>query len=69
MTPKKRRAIIIDRQNDGGFTNFDIIRESGYQGYPHYKSGVDAGDAKIFAVEQALGRLEAAKTALKTESD
>lgn len=59
MTPKERRNKIIERQKAGNFTNFDIIRESGYQGYVHYKQGVDAGDAKIYAVEQALGRLEA----------
>lgn len=60
MTPKDRRKKIIDRQKNGNFTNFEIVRESGYQGYIHYKQGVDAGDAKVYAVEQALDRLESA---------
>jgi hypothetical protein len=61
MTPEERRANIIRRQMEGGFTNFQIVQESGYQGYPHYKTGTDAGDKKVYTVEQAIGRLEAKK--------
>jgi len=58
MTPEERRDKIIKRQEAGGFTNFDIVSESGYQGYFAYKNGTDGGDAKLYAVEQALDRLE-----------
>lgn len=59
MTSNERRDKIKERQRAGGFSNFTIIRESRYQGYPHYiKDGVDAGDAKLCAVEDALTRLE-----------
>jgi hypothetical protein len=61
MSPRERRNEIIRRQIAGGFSDFDIIRESGYQGYRHYKGGTGAGDAKVYAVEQALDRLEAKK--------
>ena len=62
MTPEEIRNSIIERQTAGNYTNFDIVRESGYQGYPRYKAGdVDAGTAKVYAIEQALDRLEAAK--------
>jgi hypothetical protein len=58
-SPEDRRTKIVDRQAAGGFSVFDIVQESGYQGYKHYADGnVDAGDAKIYAVEQALDRLE-----------
>lgn len=63
MSPRQRRNKIINRQIAGDFTNFQIIQESGYQGYAHYKQGVDAGDANVYAVEQALDRLEAEKDA------
>ncbi len=59
MSPQERRKKIVDRQKAGGFSNFDIIRESMYQGYSHYVNGTDAGDARLYAVEQALDRLEA----------
>jgi hypothetical protein len=62
-TPNERRNKIKERQRAGGFSNFTIISESLYQGYIHYKQGTDAGDAKIYAVEQALDRLEAANDA------
>ena len=63
MSPRQRRNKIINRQIEGEFTNFQIIQESGYQGYVHYKQGVDAGDSKVYDVEQALDRLESAKEA------
>lgn len=59
MSPEERREKIIARQTAGNFTDFEIIRESGYQGYPYYIKGtVDAGDGKVYSVEQALDRLE-----------
>jgi hypothetical protein len=61
MSPRERRNEIIRRQIAGGFSDFDIIRESGYQGYRHYKGGTDATDVNVYSVEQALGRLEVAK--------
>ena len=59
MSPQNRRNDIIRRQIEGGFSDFQIIQESGYQGYRHYKAGTDAGDSKVYAVEQAHDRLEA----------
>ena len=61
MTPDKRRQEIINRQIKGNFSDFQIIQASGYQGYRFYKCGTDAGDTKVYAVEQALDMLEDSK--------
>jgi len=58
MTPEDRRNKIIERQKEHGLTDFEIKKESGYQGYPQYKRGdVNATDIKVYAVEVALDRL------------
>ena len=59
MSPEDRRRDIVKRQHAGKFSNFQIIAESGYQGYNSYAyKGTDASDKHVYAVEQALDRLE-----------
>jgi len=59
-SPELRRKNIIERQNKGGFTDFEIKQLSSYQGYTYYRKGLaKACDAHIYAVEQALEILEA----------
>jgi hypothetical protein len=45
----------------GSFTVYRIIKETGYTGFRSYLNGQDASDNNIYAVEQALTRLEAEK--------
>jgi hypothetical protein len=61
MSPDERRQSIKDRI-DGSFTLFEVVAESGYQGLKHYLDGkVGAKDDNVYAVEQALTRLEGTK--------
>jgi hypothetical protein len=59
MTPEQRREQIRKRIESSGFNVNKVAIESGYQGLPKYLAGTDAGDSKLYDVEQALDRLEA----------
>ena len=58
MAPEERREVIRKRIEQGGFNVNKVAIESGYQGLPKYLTGTDAGDSKLYDVEQALDRLE-----------
>ena len=62
MTPEQRRNKIKERIVQGGFSVSRVVRESDYTGLPQYlNGGADGQDSKLYAVEQALDRLEDAK--------
>ena len=58
MTPRQRRNKIVRRIKAGDFTVGRVIMESGYTGLRAYLNGGNITDENIYAVEQALNRLE-----------
>lgn len=61
MTPQERRISIANRIKAGGFAVSNVGRKADYTALQNYLDGKNAGDNYVYAVEQALDRLEAAK--------
>jgi len=59
MTPQERRISIQNRITAGGFAVSNVGRKADYTALQNYLDGKDAGEENIYAVEQALDRLEA----------
>jgi hypothetical protein len=59
MTPQERRERIIKRIQAGGWSNYYLVRQSGFTGLQGYRDGkTSSSDKKINDIEQALTRLE-----------
>jgi hypothetical protein len=59
MTPQERRESIEKRIQAGGWSNYRMVRESGFTGLQGYRDGQKACDENIYKVEQSLDKMEA----------
>jgi hypothetical protein len=58
MTPQERREHINKRIQAGGWSNYYLVRQSGFTGLQGYRDGKKALDDNIDAIERAISRLE-----------